>query len=312
MSSNINPTIIDATYPVAGQDNDSQGFRDNFTVIKNNFTAAKEEITDLQNKVVLKAALSGGVLDNDMAGAVFESASIKDQREVVHNLNTSNGTITLNHATSHYQYASSNTGNITLAFSNFPAAGSLGRILFEINVTDTTKTLTLPAEVSVGTVGLLGLAGNLVTFPTTGVYKYEFISRDGGSTVAINEVAHGRQVNSNLVLNESTTNRNGNFNLSDYMSVSANANAAVTSMVFKANGNIVFQTQSNTYVKGRSLSMHVINLSGNALTHTIGNITSNKGVAGNTFTQANNVVAHLSFTSYGTDNANVFCTVVNS
>jgi hypothetical protein len=31
MASNINPYNIDGTYPVAGQDNSSQGFRDNFT-----------------------------------------------------------------------------------------------------------------------------------------------------------------------------------------------------------------------------------------------------------------------------------------
>ena len=34
MASSINPSNVDGTYPVAGQDNDSQGFRDNFTNIK--------------------------------------------------------------------------------------------------------------------------------------------------------------------------------------------------------------------------------------------------------------------------------------
>ena len=34
MPSNINTSSIDETYPVAGQDNNSQGFRDNFTNIK--------------------------------------------------------------------------------------------------------------------------------------------------------------------------------------------------------------------------------------------------------------------------------------
>ena len=34
MASNINPNNVDTTYPIAGQDNDSQGFRDNFTNIK--------------------------------------------------------------------------------------------------------------------------------------------------------------------------------------------------------------------------------------------------------------------------------------
>jgi len=47
MASNIVPGNVDGTYPVAGQDNSSQGFRDNFNAIKNNFTEAKNEIEDL-------------------------------------------------------------------------------------------------------------------------------------------------------------------------------------------------------------------------------------------------------------------------
>ena len=44
MASSIVPGNIDGTFPVAGQDNSSQGFRDNFTASKNNFTHAKDEI----------------------------------------------------------------------------------------------------------------------------------------------------------------------------------------------------------------------------------------------------------------------------
>jgi hypothetical protein len=51
MSSNINPNNVNGNFPVAGQDNDSQGFRDNFTNILNNFTQAATEITTLQNSV---------------------------------------------------------------------------------------------------------------------------------------------------------------------------------------------------------------------------------------------------------------------
>ena len=49
MASNINTTNIDAAYPVAGQDNDSQGFRDNFSTIKSNFVASKTEIEAIQS-----------------------------------------------------------------------------------------------------------------------------------------------------------------------------------------------------------------------------------------------------------------------
>jgi hypothetical protein len=48
MASYINPTDIDTTYPIAGQDNDTQGFRDNFTSIKDNFITAASEISSLQ------------------------------------------------------------------------------------------------------------------------------------------------------------------------------------------------------------------------------------------------------------------------
>ena len=40
MASTIISATIDGTYPVAGQDNDSQGFRDNFTIIKTGLATA--------------------------------------------------------------------------------------------------------------------------------------------------------------------------------------------------------------------------------------------------------------------------------
>ena len=52
MASIINTVDIDTAYPVAGQDNDSQGFRDNFTLINTNFVAAKNEIQALQSVVL--------------------------------------------------------------------------------------------------------------------------------------------------------------------------------------------------------------------------------------------------------------------
>jgi flagellin-like hook-associated protein FlgL len=51
MASSITSTTIDAAFPVAGVDNDTQGFRDNFSIIKTNFAYAATEITDLQNNV---------------------------------------------------------------------------------------------------------------------------------------------------------------------------------------------------------------------------------------------------------------------
>jgi predicted phage tail protein len=52
MTSAINYLSINENFPVAGQDNDTQVFRDNFDTIKNNFRSAQEEITDLQTFTV--------------------------------------------------------------------------------------------------------------------------------------------------------------------------------------------------------------------------------------------------------------------
>lgn len=49
MASEIISNTIDANFPVAGQDNDSQGFRDNFNIIKTALSVANTEITDLQS-----------------------------------------------------------------------------------------------------------------------------------------------------------------------------------------------------------------------------------------------------------------------
>ena len=78
MASDINPNLIDGAYPVAGQDNNSQGFRDNFTNTRTNFQYAEDEINDLQAKVILKEALTGTTLDNNMNDSLLYAAKIQD------------------------------------------------------------------------------------------------------------------------------------------------------------------------------------------------------------------------------------------
>ena len=156
MASNINPANVDGTYPIAGQDNDSQGFRDNFTNIKNNFTYAQAEISDLQSKVVLKSALTGASLDNSFVGAAMNGAQIVDFRETVYDFGTTSGTITVNHKLGHYQKVTlNNTG--TLAFSNFPAAGQLGRVRVEFNITNVSYTVQLPTTVTINNANVRNL-----------------------------------------------------------------------------------------------------------------------------------------------------------
>jgi len=184
MTSAINPNDIDGTYPVAGQDNNSQGFRDNFTNTKTNFQYAANEITDLQNKVVLKAALTGTTLDNDMAGSPLSNAAISDFAAIAAILGTTAGTVTIDYTSGHYQTVTT-SGSISLAFTNFPAAGNFGIVRVQVTVTSIAYTLTLPAAVSVGTSNLQGYSSNVITFNQAGTYTYDFTTSNGGTTISV-------------------------------------------------------------------------------------------------------------------------------
>jgi hypothetical protein len=185
MSSNINPANIDGTYPIAGQDNDSQGFRDNFTNIKNNFTYAQTEITDLQTKAVLKSALTGTTLNNDFAGSAMSGAQIVDFRETIVAQGNVSGALAINHKAGHY-HTMTIANSTTLSFTNFPAAGQLGRVRLDMTVTNTGYTVTLPASVTVGNAYVRNLTNsNVLTFDETGRFVYEISTTDGGTNYII-------------------------------------------------------------------------------------------------------------------------------
>jgi hypothetical protein len=184
MSSQIKPNNIDGTYPVAGQPNNTQGFRDNFTNIKTNFQTAATEITDLENKGVFKAALTGTTLDNNMANNLIYAVKLNDVRYTYLQQTVTAGAVTVDYSAAQYQLIAP-TANMSLNFTNFPTSGSEGVIYVDVVVTNTAYTVTLPAAVSVGTSGIQGYASNVITFVATGTYRFGFSSANGGTTIAI-------------------------------------------------------------------------------------------------------------------------------
>jgi len=193
--SNINPLNINGAYPVAGVDNDSQGFRDNFTNIKNNFAYAQSELNDLQSKVIVKSALTGTTLNNNMAGTLLSGAEIRDFRETEYDNGVISTTVTLDHSLAHYQRVQTNA-SIAIAFTNFPAAGKVGRIRLKLVVTNSSHRVTLPAAVVYGTQYLQDYNVNTRAIgysqSGSGTYWYEFISDDAGASVTIIPLSRAR------------------------------------------------------------------------------------------------------------------------
>lgn len=191
MTSQINPNDIDGAYPVAGQDNDSQGFRTNFTNTVTNFQYAADEITDLQNNVVLKAALTGGNLDNNLNGQPLYNFEVSQVSGMLNLIGTTSGSVSLDWTNGSYQTLTTQ-GSVTLGFTNFPAAGVSASIVLQITVDDPAHTLTLPAAVSIGTSNLQGYAANVITFNKTGTYTFEFTTVNGGDAVTIIDLNRNR------------------------------------------------------------------------------------------------------------------------
>jgi hypothetical protein len=191
MTSAINPNNINGAYPVAGQDNNSQGFRDNFTNTKTNFEYAASEITDLQNKAVLKSSLTGTTLNNDMGGSLLSNAQLQDMSATVVALGSVTGSQVIDYAAGPY-YTLTTTGSVSLSFSNFPTAGTLGCCRVRITVASTAHTVTLPAAVTIGTSNLQGYASNVITFNQTGTYEFEFETVDAGATISVFDLNRNR------------------------------------------------------------------------------------------------------------------------
>lgn len=195
MASNINANNIDGFYPVAGQDNDSQGFRDNFTNTRTNFQFAADEITDLQEKAILKAPLQGGgniEVINNMAGAPLIDFEARDVSYTFENLGTVSGSQNIDYSLGSYQQLST-SGSVNLAFTNWPAVGIAGEVTVAVNITDVAHTITLTSGSAWrNAVGVQGAAVSgttaVITVPTEGVYRFAVYTNDGGATLTLSEV----------------------------------------------------------------------------------------------------------------------------
>ncbi len=144
MTSNINFAGINENFPVAGQDNDTQVFRDNFSLIKENFRNSYNEITALQSNA---AKLNE---NNDFSGSIISGAVFVDNRDRVHSYSTiaestPQAVYEVDYGQGPYQKFTVNK-DINLQFTNFPVSTGVGKVTLELYGDGTERTITLIAE----------------------------------------------------------------------------------------------------------------------------------------------------------------------
>jgi hypothetical protein len=143
--SEVNYLGINENFPVPGEDNDTQVFRDNFDTIKQSLRIAKEEITDLQDNVARTD------LDNDFNNKVIQRAVMLNNINKKFDANSTNdpgelpSTITIDYENGNYQvwrFAK----NTNIEFQNFPddtsVVSGVGKVTLELYGDGEERTLT--------------------------------------------------------------------------------------------------------------------------------------------------------------------------
>jgi len=176
MASNINSTDIDAEYPVAGVDNDSQGFRDNFSTIKNSLATAKSEITDLQDNTAKLNA------DNDFNGNKIQEADFIATTETVYSTGNITASQNISFANGHYQTVQ--VGNdVTLTLADWPEAGKMASMRLQVTSDGSSRTITWAASGGGEFKAPSGDAGTLTVTSQTNPVIVDFWTINGGLTV---------------------------------------------------------------------------------------------------------------------------------
>lgn len=192
MTSAINTGSINPNYPVPGINNKSQGFRDNFASIKTSLDTAATELTDLQGKVLVKSALTGTTINNDMAGGQISNVLTLGFRNTTTPLGSNlNGIVTIDCSKADV-HTGTVTGDCSLDFSKWAPSETQGRVEIILEVSAGQK-IAFPDNVKYGLDTIEGFKDNgitrAVTIPATmPKVHWVFSSVDCGANVEIQAI----------------------------------------------------------------------------------------------------------------------------
>jgi hypothetical protein len=140
----INTNGINVNYPTPGVNNSTQGFRDNFSTIKTNLETSKTEITDLQNKVVVKSGLNGVTLNNDMANTLISNALVRSFRASTYPLgNDLSGTVIVDISKGDVQYGTI-VADTTINFGGWAPRNTQSNVQLNLSIANSSAVINFP------------------------------------------------------------------------------------------------------------------------------------------------------------------------
>lgn len=181
MVSQIVSDTIDGNYPVAGVDNDTQGFRDNFTIIKTGLSTARSEISTLQqNTCKLNSS-------NNFNGTNIADANFQICTEQYYNAGTVIAGQNVSFLNGSYQSIRLNLAeeetSITFTLSDWPDTERYASVRIELYGDDTPKTVNWLIEGGGTLKKANGWPGTFTVDSSTNPIIVEFWTYNAGNTV---------------------------------------------------------------------------------------------------------------------------------
>ena len=187
--SQINFASINENFPVAGQDNDTQVFRDNFDTIKTNFRLAQEEISDLENNTARTDQ------ETEFNNNIVSTAVFRNNRDII----LDGGAISVNqlgvdYANGNYQIFRIGA-DVTLGLLGLPTDTSfprgVGKITLELYSDGAARTITLDPSNAVtykkkSSDSTFTWSGNIFTVSSSSNPVFIEIWRHSSETVFVN------------------------------------------------------------------------------------------------------------------------------
>jgi len=189
--------LIRKDYPVRGKDNDSQGFRDNFTNISKALETINSDVSTLGNIAVLSNTTA------TFYGNNIEEANFKNCSTELWDNGTLSGNITLDYTLGSYQKLTVFSGENLVSIINWPEEGKSGSLLLAVYPAFNSGVYGL--KFIADEVTSLGPAKNPYSL-SSGVNLFEIYSEyTAGSE---NRVVHTRLLNEASITDASTSSVN--------------------------------------------------------------------------------------------------------
>ena len=188
---------IKTNYPYRGQNNDSQGFRDNFSAIKNALTSADTDIQTLKGSLISNNTTSN-FYDHRIVRAVFQ-----DCADQVYASSDSSGSIQIDYTQGGYQTFSL-TGDTTFTVTGFPTtvdgltANAYGSVIIACIPAFTLAVTFNESYIAVGA-GSTSITENI-----TSTTFWQIWSSDGGVNIYFSKIGNNSNTTATAIANSIT------------------------------------------------------------------------------------------------------------